>query len=297
MICGSSSDGETNYPSTSPYRTMSEIRAFFDRAEVRPSGESSTRKWFVVESLRSVNGRRDLEKVLLRLSSPKEYRGDSTLTRNVIQHLNQALKLEGLEIVITGGVDPMICECPPNMSVPTPRVVRRTRQTTRPDRPESDRDSDEQQATGIEHGTERPKSTLTSIFIGHGHSHVWRELKDFLQDRLGLSVDEYSRVSNVGRPTTQRLSEMLDAATAALLLMTGEDETPEGKLRARENVVHEVGLFQGRLGFEKAIVLLEEGCEEFSNIVGLEQIRFQKGDISTGFEKIRMFLERENILS
>ena len=31
-------------------------------------------------------------------------------------------------------------------------------------------------------------------------------------------------------------------------------------VKARMNVIHEVGLFQGRLGFERAIVLLEEGC-------------------------------------
>ena len=35
------------------------------------------------------------------------------------------------------------------------------------------------------------------------------------------------------------------------------------------NVIHEVGLFQGRLGANKAIILLEDGCEEFSNIQGL----------------------------
>ena len=136
----------------------------------------------------------------------------------------------------------------------------------------------------------------TMIFIGHGHSPVWRELKDFLEKRLELSVDEYTRVSNAGRTTQHRLLEMLDASTAAFLLMTGEDETSEGGLRARENVVHEVGLFQGRLGFERAVVLLEEGCQEFSNIVGLEQIRFDKGKIESAFEKIRMFLERENII-
>jgi Predicted nucleotide-binding protein containing TIR-like domain len=49
--------------------------------------------------------------------------------------------------------------------------------------------------------------------------------------------------------------------------MTAEDEKPYGKLRARLNVIHEAGLFQGRLGFNKAIVLLEDGCEEFSNIM------------------------------
>jgi predicted nucleotide-binding protein len=75
--------------------------------------------------------------------------------------------------------------------------------------------------------------------------------------------------------------------------MTAEDEQKDGKMNARLNVVHEAGLFQGRLGFRKAIVLLEEGCEEFSNIHGLGQIRFPKGDIGARFEKIREVLERE----
>ena len=62
------------------------------------------------------------------------------------------------------------------------------------------------------------------------------------------------------------------------------------------NVVHEAGLFQGRLGFERAIVLLEEGCEEFSNIHSLGQLRFPKGKISATFEDVRAVLEREEII-
>ena len=62
------------------------------------------------------------------------------------------------------------------------------------------------------------------------------------------------------------------------------------------NVIHEAGLFQGRLGFQRAIVLLEEGCEEFSNIQGLGQIRFPAGNISAAFEEIRQVLEREEII-
>lgn len=56
---------------------------------------------------------------------------------------------------------------------------------------------------------------------------------------------------------------MLHASAIAFLVMTGEDELKGGKVHARMNVIHEAGLFQGRLGFTKAIVLLEEGCEEF----------------------------------
>ena len=60
-------------------------------------------------------------------------------------------------------------------------------------------------------------------------------------------------------------------------------------------MVHEVGLFQGRLGPRKAIILLEEECSEFTNIVGLSQIRFPKGNIGAVFEDVRRVLEREGI--
>lgn len=142
------------------------------------------------------------------------------------------------------------------------------------------------------------EGTMTGgpIFCGHGASLIWRELKDFLEDRLDLTVDEFNRVSTAGIPTATRLKEMLDGACFAFLVFTGEDEQPGGEFRARENVVHEAGLFQGRLGFTKAIVLLEDGCEEFSNIHGLGQIRFPKGRISAAFEEIRRVLEREGVI-
>jgi predicted nucleotide-binding protein len=78
--------------------------------------------------------------------------------------------------------------------------------------------------------------------------------------------------------------------------MTAEDEQTDGTLRARENVVHEVGLFQGRLGFARAIVLVEDECKEFSNIHGLGQIRFPTGNIAAKFEDIRAVLEREGVI-
>jgi hypothetical protein len=147
-------------------------------------------------------------------------------------------------------------------------------------------------------GSRSAKASLigTNIFLGHGRSPVWRELKDFIENRLHLPVDEFNSVPVAGMTTTARLSELLDATAFAFLIMTAEDEQIDGKMRARENVVHEVGLFQGRLGFTRAIVLLEEGCEEFSDIHGLGQIRFPKGSISAKFEDIRAVLEREGLV-
>lgn len=145
--------------------------------------------------------------------------------------------------------------------------------------------------------TPNSQSQGTRIFIGHGHSHIWRELKDFLEDDLGLLVDEFNRISPAGVPTIGRLKTMLNSAMFAFLVMTGEDEQPGGDVRARENVVHEAGLFEGHLGFEKAIVLLEEGCKEFSNIHGLGHISFPKDNIRAAFQDIREVLEREGILT
>jgi predicted nucleotide-binding protein len=134
------------------------------------------------------------------------------------------------------------------------------------------------------------------VFIGHGRSPQWMELKNYIVDRVGVPVDEFNRVPTAGIATVNRLSEMLDAAAMAFLVMTAEDETADGALRVRQNVVHEVGLFQGRLGFDKAIVMVEEGCEGFSNIHGLTQLYYPKGKISAVFHEVRDVLEREGLI-
>jgi predicted nucleotide-binding protein len=143
---------------------------------------------------------------------------------------------------------------------------------------------------------QKEKLVGTNVFIGHGRSPAWRELKDFVKDRVRLPYDEFNRVPVAGVTNIARLSEMLDAAAIAFLVLTAEDERADGEMQARMNVIHEVGLFQGRLGFGRAIVVLEEGCSEFTNIQGLGQIRFPSGRISAAFEEIRQVLEREGLI-
>lgn len=135
----------------------------------------------------------------------------------------------------------------------------------------------------------------THVFIGHGHSLQWRVLKDFIEDRLGLPHMEFNRVPVAGVTNVARLVECLDQSAAAFLILTAEDERVDGIATARQNVIHEVGLFQGRLGFNRAIVMLEEGCAEFSNIQGLGQIRYPAGRIEAAFENVRLVLEREGM--
>ena len=138
-----------------------------------------------------------------------------------------------------------------------------------------------------------PPPVWPTIFVGHGRSFLWRDLKDHLQDQHGFEVAAYEVGARAGHVIRDILEEMLGESSFAILVMTGEDATKDELLIPRLNVVHELGLFQGRLGFSKAIVLLEEGTQEFSNIHGMHQIRFTKGKIKETFGDVLATLRRE----
>lgn len=143
----------------------------------------------------------------------------------------------------------------------------------------------------------RPRTTPSHVFIGHGRSPVWLELRTFLTEQLGLQVEEFNQEATAGIATTERLQEMLKRSCFAFLVMTAEDVYAGKQVRARENVVHEIGLFQGSLGFRKAIVLKEKSAAEFSNIHGLTYISFPTGGLNDAAkEEIRRTLERERVI-
>lgn len=136
------------------------------------------------------------------------------------------------------------------------------------------------------------------VFIGHGGVAVWEELLKYLKEELNLQVIEFNSESVAGQLTTNRLYTMLKGSNFAFLIMTAEHEHKDQTWHASENVIHEIGLFQAYLGVEKAIVMLEHGCNEFSNIAGVGQIRFHRAnflDGKTRFEIARV-LRREGIL-
>lgn len=141
----------------------------------------------------------------------------------------------------------------------------------------------------------RVDSQPIKIFIGHGHDNQWRDLKDHLHEQHGFDVTAYELGPRAGLSVKDVLESMLNESSFAFIVLTGEDIDTDGEMHARENVVHEVGLFQGRLGFRRAIVLLEKRVHEFSNILGLNQIRFSKGNIRETFGDVLATIRRELI--
>jgi hypothetical protein len=52
----------------------------------------------------------------------------------------------------------------------------------------------------VERDQHRADRLGTNVFIGHGRSPLWKDLKDFVQDRLRLPWDEFNRVPVAGIP-------------------------------------------------------------------------------------------------
>lgn len=137
------------------------------------------------------------------------------------------------------------------------------------------------------HRRDRPR-----VFIGHGHSEPWRQLESHLKSS-GVGVTSFEAEERAGKWNLGVIDSLATESNMAFLVHTAEDEQADGGIRARQNVIHETGFFQGRLGIARAIVVREDGCESFSNIDGLNEIRFAAGDIRDCFVRVFAVLRRE----
>ena len=135
------------------------------------------------------------------------------------------------------------------------------------------------------------------IFLGHGRNVLWARVQIYLKDELHLNVEAWESNSRSGLHSLDVLKGILDSCTFAVIVATGEDATASGGVRARQNVVHEIGLFQGRVGFEKVALLHQRGIEEFSNLAGLQVIPFDDVRIEATFYELARMLQREGIIS
>lgn len=134
------------------------------------------------------------------------------------------------------------------------------------------------------------------VFIAHGRSRLYLEVYRYLRDELGLVAEAFETEDHTSQQVTEILNQYLGRATAAVVVMTGEDRTIDDKLHARQNVVHEAGLFQSKLGFDKVALLKERGVERFTNIDGLVYIPFDPEDITGCFYRLRRFLGRQGLV-
>lgn len=133
---------------------------------------------------------------------------------------------------------------------------------------------------------------ISRVFISHGHSEIAKlKLKSFLQDRLDMEPVILADQPDLGLTVVEKLEKYGSECDFALILLTADDQTVSGGLRARQNVTHELGFFHGVLGRDKVLLLKQSGVELFSNISGLIYKEFESETIEAVFEDVRLALE------
>lgn len=129
------------------------------------------------------------------------------------------------------------------------------------------------------------------VFISHGGSDLWKDVDRFINKKLELDTVILKEANNRGRTIIEKLEQETENCDFAIIVMTAEDEQKGGELRARQNVIHEIGFCQGAFGRENVLVLKQKGVEEFTNISGIVYEEFIGDSISSTFERIRQELD------
>ena len=135
---------------------------------------------------------------------------------------------------------------------------------------------------------EPPKPTAPlRVFISHGRSNDWRAVQPFIERDVNIPTIELAQEPNLGRTIIEKLIDNADRCDSAVIVMTGDDVSRENETRVRENVMHEIGFFQGRYGRNVVILLHEEGVNVPNNLAGVAYIPFPKGRIEAGFHVLQ----------
>jgi hypothetical protein len=111
FICG---DGD-RYPM---YRSSMFLTKFFQDIGINASHDGTTRKWWVLSVINSLNGI-DLQKVILRLASPKLYGGDREKIKLALTTLNEILAVESLKVSLEG-IEPKLSRQKPDYNFEEP---------------------------------------------------------------------------------------------------------------------------------------------------------------------------------
>lgn len=139
---------------------------------------------------------------------------------------------------------------------------------------------------------EQPKkATLLRVFLSHGRSDDWRKVQPFIERDVDLATIELAQEPNAGRTIIEKLIDNANLCDSAVIIMTGDDIANQDESRVRENVMHEIGFFQGKYGRRFVILLHEEGVNVPTNLSGVAYVPFPKGTIEASFHVLQRELK------
>jgi len=133
-------------------------------------------------------------------------------------------------------------------------------------------------------GQQEGKNSALSnrVFIVHGHNETARESVARLIRQLGLDPVILHEQPNRGKTIIEKFMEYSDVGFSVVILTADDlggkvgDPLDAYKLRARQNVILELGFFLGRIGRERVCALYEEGVEIPSDYDGVVFVPLDK---------------------
>lgn len=125
---------------------------------------------------------------------------------------------------------------------------------------------------------------ISAIFVVHGRSEATQfELLHLLDRTVKCEIIVLHEQANRGATLLEKFERHAREASFSIVLITGDDEGHlRGDLRqalsprGRQNVIFELGVFIGRLGRLRVIVLMEPDVEAPSDLTGLMHITLDR---------------------
>ncbi|HTU20756.1 MAG TPA: PfkB family carbohydrate kinase [Gemmataceae bacterium] len=139
-------------------------------------------------------------------------------------------------------------------------------------------------------------SERNSVYIGFGQDPLGNQVEEYLRRTHGLDVKRCALKPRAGRQHVDDLSDCLDCCTFAVLVPDPEGEAEDDKPWTRDRVLREAGLFQGRLGLHRVVLMLPEGVKKLANVEGLQSIDVPKDRLYRALKQLEVLLKRDGII-
>ncbi len=128
-----------------------------------------------------------------------------------------------------------------------------------------------------------PQTGGNKVFVVHGHDEPAREVVARYLEKLGLDPVVLRELPNGGRTIIEKFEAYSDVSYAVVILTPDDlgstvSAPGQARLRARQNVVFELGFFVGRLGRSRVCALHKGDVEMLSDYQGVLYVPLDSGD-------------------
>jgi predicted nucleotide-binding protein len=131
-----------------------------------------------------------------------------------------------------------------------------------------------------------------TVLIIHGHSEDWRIVERHINKKLDYKTLVLKENYRPGETLIEKLEDaVLEECDCAVAIMTPDDQMADGSLRARQNVLYEIGFCHNAYDRDGVIILRENLTEIMSDLHGLVTINYSKNHIEATFLKLEEGLD------